>query len=51
MIDEYVLIIHPVLLGTGQHMFDGVHQQLTLVDSMTTATGITLARYAPRTCT
>ena len=49
LIDEYVLIIHPVLLGTGQRMFEGVHQQLRLVSSMTTATGITLARYAPAT--
>jgi dihydrofolate reductase len=47
LIDEYVLIIHPVLLGTGQRMFDGVHQQLRLVSSMPTATGITLARYVP----
>lgn len=47
LIDEYVLIIHPVLLGSGQRMFDGVHQQLRLVSSMTTGTGITLARYAP----
>jgi len=49
LIDEYVLIIHPVVLGTGQRMFEGVHQQLRLVSSMTTATGITLARYAPAT--
>ncbi|RXZ47595.1 dihydrofolate reductase [Agromyces fucosus] len=48
LIDEYVLIIHPLLLGTGQRMFDGVHQELTLLSSMTTGTGITLARYAPR---
>jgi dihydrofolate reductase len=47
LIDEYVLIIHPVLLGSGQRMFDGVRQQLRLVSSMTTATGITLARYVP----
>ena len=48
LIDEYVLIVHPLVLGTGQRMFDGVHQELTLVSSMTTGTGITLARYAPR---
>jgi dihydrofolate reductase len=47
LIDEYVLIIHPVVLGTGRRMFDGVHQQLRLVSSLTTAAGITLARYAP----
>ena len=47
LIDEYVLIIHPVLLGSGQRMFEGVQQNLTLLSSMTTATGITLARYAP----
>lgn len=48
LIDEYVLIIHPVLLGIGQRMFDGVHQELRLLSSMTTGTGITLVRYAPR---
>lgn len=48
LIDEYVLIIHPVLLGSGQRMFEGVHQELTLLSSLTTSTGITLARYAPR---
>ncbi|MBM7829375.1 dihydrofolate reductase [Agromyces cerinus] len=47
LIDEYVLIIHPVLLGSGQRMFEGVHQKLTLLSSLTTGTGITLARYAP----
>ena len=47
LIDEYVLIIHPLVLGSGQRMFDGVHQQLELVSSVTTGTGITLARYAP----
>ncbi|MEF3405482.1 dihydrofolate reductase family protein [Agromyces sp. CCNWLW203] len=48
LIDEYVLIVHPLVLGSGQRLFDGVHQELTLVSSMTTGTGITLARYAPR---
>ncbi|PWC05222.1 dihydrofolate reductase family protein [Agromyces badenianii] len=47
LIDEYVLIIHPVLLGSGQRMFEGVHQQLRLVSNLATSTGITLARYAP----
>lgn len=48
LIDEYVLIVHPLLLGSGQRMFDGVHQRLTLLSSMITSSGITLARYAPR---
>jgi hypothetical protein len=30
-------------------MFDGVHQELAPLSTMTTGTGITLARYAPRT--
>ncbi|MBT2517637.1 dihydrofolate reductase family protein [Streptomyces sp. ISL-90] len=49
LIDEYVLIIHPIVLGTGQQMFESVHQPLRLLSSMTTETGITLARYAPAT--
>jgi dihydrofolate reductase len=49
LIDEYVLRIHPVVLGTGFRLFpDGSpFSNLTLVDSVTTDTGVILATYRP----
>ena len=47
LIDEYLLIIHPLVLGTGRRMFaDGVPSTaLRLVDSKTTAKGVVIATY------
>lgn len=46
LVDEYVLQIHPVVLGSGRRLFAGGERtDLTLVDSMTTSTGVVLARY------
>jgi dihydrofolate reductase len=47
LIDEYVLPIHPVVMGTGIRMFDGVYAELELVESVTTTTGVIITRYAP----
>ena len=47
LIDEYVLIIHPVVLGTGIRLFDGTHQALELTRSITTPKGVTVAHYRP----
>jgi len=47
LIDEYVLIVHPVVLGTGIHMFGDTHQQLELSRSITTPKGVTVAHYRP----
>ena len=47
LVDEYVLIIHPVVLGTGIRLFDGTHQALELTRSITTPKGVTVARYRP----
>ena len=47
LIDEYVLIIHPVLLGTGLRLFGDTHQQLELTRSITTPKGVTVAHYRP----
>ena len=48
LIDEYLLMIHPLVLGTGRRMFpDGVHASLRLTDSMTTSTGVVIATYEP----
>ena len=48
LIDEYLLMIHPVVLGTGRRLFPGgVHVSLRLADSVTTATGVLIATYEP----
>jgi dihydrofolate reductase len=47
LIDTYVLMIHPVVLGSGRRLFpDGTTpEELRLVDSVTTTTGVIIARY------
>jgi dihydrofolate reductase len=48
LIDEYQLLIHPIVLGSGRRLFsDGVFAALRLVDSVTTTTGVLIARYRP----
>jgi dihydrofolate reductase len=49
LIDEYVLQIHPLVLGTGLRLFrDGSPlTNFTLVDSVTTGTGVVIATYRP----
>jgi dihydrofolate reductase len=48
LIDEYLLMIHPLVLGTGRQLFPGgVHVLLRLTDSVTTATGVVIATYEP----
>ena len=46
LIDEYLLTIAPIVLGSGRRMFnDGVHTSLRLTDTMTTAKGVIVATY------
>lgn len=46
VIDEYLLMIHPVVLGTGRRLFpDGTQATLRLVDSRATRTGVLIATY------
>ena len=47
LIDEYLLVIHPLVLGTGRRMFaDGAPPTaLRLVDNQTTAKGVVIATY------
>lgn len=46
LVDEYSLMIHPLVLGSGRRLFpDGVHSSLRLVDSVTTTTGVVIATY------
>src|SRR5438105_2981839 len=48
LIDEYLLMIAPVVLGTGRRLFAGGTQaSLRLVDSSTTRTGVLIATYEP----
>ena len=46
LIDEYLLMIAPVVLGTGRRLFaGGTHTLLRLIDSSTTGTGVVMASY------
>jgi dihydrofolate reductase len=46
LIDEYLLMIHPLVLGTGRRLFPGgTHASLRLVDSLTTGKGVLIATY------
>ena len=49
LIDEYTLLIHPLILGSGQRLFqdDDSSATLRLVDSKTTTTGVVIAIYRP----
>jgi dihydrofolate reductase len=49
LIDEYVLLIHPLVLGAGRRLFpdDGAFAALRLVDAKTTTTGVLIATYQP----
>lgn len=46
LVDEYVLQIYPIVLGTGTRLFGAVERAaLTLTESVTTSTGVVLARF------
>jgi dihydrofolate reductase len=49
LIDEYVLPIHPLVLGSGRRLFTdgGAFAALRLVDTKTTTTGVVIATYEP----
>jgi len=49
LVDEYVLLIHPLILGSGQRLFrsDGTFASLQLVDSRTTSKGVVITTYKP----
>jgi dihydrofolate reductase len=49
LVDQYTLLIHPLVLGSGRRLFpDGAAQaDLRLVDSVTTTTGVIIATYQP----
>jgi dihydrofolate reductase len=49
LVDEYVLLIHPLVLGTGRRLFTdgGASADLRLADTKTTTTGVIIATYLP----
>jgi len=49
LVDKYVLLIHPLILGSGRHLFteDGTFAALRLVSTKNTSAGIVVATYEP----
>ena len=49
VIDEYILLIHPLILGSGRRLFShgGAYANLRLVDSKVTTKGVVIATYRP----
>jgi dihydrofolate reductase len=47
LIDRFQLLIHPLVLGSGRHMFadDGTFAKFRLVESVPTTTGVIIATY------
>ena len=48
LIDQYTLLIHPLVLGAGLRMFgdDGAYAKFRLANSVPTTTGVIIATYA-----
>jgi dihydrofolate reductase len=49
LVDEFVLLIHPLVLGSGRRLFadGGAFAALRLVDAKSTPTGVVIATYRP----
>lgn len=49
LVDEFVLLIHPLILGSGRRLFPdgGAFASLNLHDSKTTSKGVVIATYQP----
>ena len=46
LVDRYVLLIHPLVLGSGLRLFEGTElAKLRLVESVVTGTGVIIATY------
>ena len=49
LVDEYVLLIHPLILGSGRRLFPdgGAFAALSLREAKTTSKGVVIATYQP----
>jgi dihydrofolate reductase len=49
LIDKWVVLIHPIVLGTGRRLFPdgGAPARFRLTDTLTTTTGVVIATYLP----
>jgi dihydrofolate reductase len=49
LIDEYRLMVHPVVVGSGKKLFQGLTSTtgLKLADTITTDTGVAVLTYVP----
>ena len=49
LVDEYILLVHPLVLGTGRRLFaeGSPTTALRLVDTKTTTTGVVIVTYQP----
>lgn len=49
LIDQYILLIHPLVLGSGTHLFPegSAYTTLQLMDSKPTSKGVTIVTYQP----
>lgn len=49
LVDEYILLIHPLVLGSGRRLFPdgGTFAALRLVNAKTTTNGVVIATYQP----
>ena len=50
LIDQFTLLIHPLVLGKGRTLFDqsGPSEDFELIDSVATSTGVLIATYRSR---
>jgi len=49
LIDAYLLMIHPIVMGTGKRLFrdERATAKLRLIESTPTSTGVVIVRYEP----
>jgi dihydrofolate reductase len=48
LIDEYLLLIHPLVLGSGRRLFGNTGADLHLVDAKASPSGVVIATYQDR---